>query len=135
MVTGHQRDAVAAALESFQIELPSWGFADTGTRFGKYLQPAAAVTIEDKFSDAAQVHALTGVCPTIALHVQWDFPNGADEVAALAKKYGVRPGSINPNFFQNQEYKFGSFGNPDAQIRLLALEHARDSIAIPRKLD
>jgi L-rhamnose isomerase/sugar isomerase len=126
---------IFASLDRFRIELPSWGFADTGTRFGKYLQPAAAVTIEEKISDAAEVHKLTGVCPTIALHVQWDFPNGRDsavEVDALAKQHGVLPGSINPNFFQNQEYKFGSFGNPARAIREIAIEHARQSIAIAR---
>jgi L-rhamnose isomerase/sugar isomerase len=125
------------SLDRFRIELPSWGFADTGTRFGKYIQPAAAVTIEEKISDAAQVHKLTGVSPTIALHVQWDFPRGRDsaaEVAVIAQEHGIRPGSINPNFFQNQEYKFGSFGNPDRQIRAMALEHARDGIAIAKHL-
>ena len=133
------------SLDRFRIELPSWGFADTGTRFGKYIQPAAAVTIEEKISDSAEVHKLTGVCPTIALHVQWDFPSGpesaaeqwresAGQVDAIAKSHGIRPGSINPNFFQNQEHKFGSFGNPDREIRAMALEHARDSIAIAKGL-
>ena len=62
------------------------------------------------------MHRLTGVCPTVALHVLWDFPDGlrsAAEIAALADSYGVRPGSINPNLFQDQIYKYGSFGNPD----------------------
>ncbi len=130
-------DRVFRALESFRIELPSWGFSNTGTRFGKFLQPAAATTIEEKFSDASQVHALTGVCPTLALHVLWDFPNGtnsADEVARLAERYGVRPGSINPNLFENQEYKYGSFGNPDASVRARALQHVRDSIQLARRL-
>jgi L-rhamnose isomerase/sugar isomerase len=124
-------------LENFRIEIPSWGFANTGTRFGKFLQAAAAGTIEEKFSDAGIVHSLTGVCPTVALHVLWDFPHGLDsvhEIAALADKYGVRPGSINPNLFQDQIYKFGSFGNPDAKARNEALEHAKDSIAIARGL-
>src|SRR5947208_16345460 len=92
-------------LDSFRIELPSWGVANTGTRFGKYLQPAAALTIEEKFSDAQQVHQLTGVCPTLALHVLWDFPNGvadADRIAALAASRGIRPGSINPNLLVAQ---------------------------------
>jgi len=133
----HQTDTVFKALESFRIEIPSWGFANTGTRFGKFLQAAAAGTIEEKFSDAGQVHSLTGVCPTVALHVLWDFPKGLDsvhEVAALADKYGVRPGSINPNLFQDQIYKFGSFGSPDAKARSEALEHSKDSIAIARGL-
>src|ERR1700729_1083366 len=87
-------------LDRFRIELPSWGFADTGTRFGKYIQPAAAVSIEEKIADAAEVHSLTGACPTVALHVQWDFEEGIDsasKVAAIAQRHSVRPGSINPN--------------------------------------
>src|ERR1700749_5253593 len=91
------------ALDSFQIELPSWGFANTGTRFGKFLQPAAASTLEEKFLDAAEVHRLTGATPTLALHVLWDLPHGLDdasEVQALERKTGIRSGSINPNLFQ-----------------------------------
>src|SRR5262245_41915803 len=131
-------DAVVHALDGFRIELPSWGFANTGTRFGKYLQPAAAVTIEEKFADAAQVHQLTGICPTLALHVLWDLPRGLEDVrdiAALATKYGIRPGSINPNLFEHQSYKFGSFGNPDATIRDRALRHTIDSVAIAQRLE
>ena len=109
-------DKVSAALETFRIELPSWGFANTGTRFGKFIQAAAATTTEEKFSDAGQVHLLTGVCPTIALHVLWDCPQGVsstEEIKGFARRYAVAPGSINPNLFQDQEYKHGSFGNPD----------------------
>jgi L-rhamnose isomerase/sugar isomerase len=130
-------DKVSRALEIFRIELPSWGFANTGTRFGKFLQPAAATSIEEKFSDAGQVHALTGICPTIALHVLWDFPEGvrsAGHIAVLADKYGIRPGAINPNYFQDQVYKFGSFGSPDEAARTEALRHTRDSIQIAKQL-
>src|SRR6266581_8505083 len=100
-----------AALDSFQIEIPSWGFANTGTRFGKFLQAGAASTLEEKFSDAGQVHKLTGVTPTLALHVLWDLPNGiadAETVHSLENQYGISAGSINPNLFQDQDYKFGS---------------------------
>jgi L-rhamnose isomerase/sugar isomerase len=131
-------EKIFAALESFRIELPSWGFANTGTRFGKFIQPAAATTTEEKFSDAGQVHRLTGVCPTVALHVLWDCPEGirsTDEIKAFAGRYGVSPGSINPNLFQNQEYKYGSFGNPDGEIRQRALQHTQDSIEIARRLN
>jgi L-rhamnose isomerase/sugar isomerase len=130
-------EKVAQALDGFRIELPSWGFANTGTRFGKYLQAAAATTTEEKLSDAGQVHALTGACPTVALHVQWDFPGGvadAHEVAAIAGRYGVRCGAINPNLFQDQEYKFGSFGNPDEAVRQRAFQHCLDSIAIAQRV-
>jgi L-rhamnose isomerase/sugar isomerase len=136
-MTMNASDIVANALDSFQIELPSWGFANTGTRFGKFLQAAAATTIEEKFSDAGQVHALTGACPTVALHVLWDFPNGVDDVEsvrAAARRAGVAPGAINPNVFQDQQYKFGSFGNPDAGVRATAVRHCLDSVAIARRL-
>ncbi|MBZ5688509.1 MAG: TIM barrel protein [Acidobacteriia bacterium] len=131
-------DKVFAALEIFRIELPSWGFANTGTRFGKFIQPAAATTTEEKFSDAGQVHLLTGVCPTVALHVLWDCPAGVqstDEIKRFASRYAVAPGSINPNLFQDQEYKFGSFGNPDESIRQRAMRHTKDSIEIARRLN
>jgi L-rhamnose isomerase/sugar isomerase len=130
-------DRIFNALETFRIELPSWGFSNTGTRFGKFLQPAAATSIEEKFSDAGQVHALTGICPTIALHVLWDFPEGvksAGYVAALGNRYGIRPGAINPNYFQEQIYKYGSFGNPDAAARTEALRHTLDSVQIAKRL-
>src|SRR5690242_3385296 len=123
-------DNVFAALETLRIELPSWGFANTGTRFGKFTQAAAATTTEEKFSDAGQVHLLTGVCPTIALHVLWDCPDGVnntEEIKGFAARYGVAPGSINPNLFQDQEYKYGSFGNPDERVRRRALRHTEDS--------
>src|SRR5215470_723834 len=98
-------EQVCTALDRLAIELPSWGFANTGTRFGKYLQPAAASTIEEKLSDAGQVHALTGICPSVVLHVSWDFPNGREDAAVVAdqaQRFGVRPGAINPNLFQEQ---------------------------------
>jgi L-rhamnose isomerase / sugar isomerase len=132
-----ETEKVCEALESFRIEIPSWGFANTGTRFGKFLQPAAATTIEEKFSDAGQVHLLTGICPTLALHVLWDFPDGvgsAPAIEKLANQYGVQPGSINPNLFEEQCYKYGSFGNPDKSVRERALRHTKDSIEIARRL-
>src|ERR1700737_331208 len=136
-LAGRDLETVFAALDSFQIEVPSWGFANTGTRFGKFIQGGAATTIEEKFADAGQVNALTGASPTIALHVLWDLPNGKGDVAeikALEKKYGVKSGSINPNLFQDQEYKYGSIANPSAEIRGNALAHLLDSVEIGREL-
>jgi L-rhamnose isomerase/sugar isomerase len=130
-------DLAARVLDSFQIEVPSWGFANTGTRFGKFVQAAAASTIEEKFADAAEVNRLTGATPTLALHVLWDLPNGVADVPAvkhLESRYGVRSGSINPNLFQDQEYKFGSLCNPSAKIRKQALDHVLDSIEIAKAL-
>ena len=121
-----------AALDSFAIETPSWGFADTGTRFGKFFQDAAAIDLGDKLADAGHVHALTGCCPTVAVHVLWDFKPGEDPkaVARLARKHGVKIGSINPNLFQDQCYKWGSFGHNDPAVRERAVQHCVDSIAI-----
>jgi L-rhamnose isomerase/sugar isomerase len=124
---------VCVALDMLCIEIPSWGFANTGTRFGKFIQPAAATTIEEKLADSAQVHRLTGCCPSVAVHVLWDFPGGLGnvrEVVQLAGRLGVRIGSINPNVFQDQIYKHGSLANPDPEIRQAALEHILDSVEI-----
>jgi L-rhamnose isomerase/sugar isomerase len=125
------------ALDQFRIELPSWGFANTGSRFGKFMQPAAATNLAEKFSDAGMVNQLTGACPTVALHAIWDLPNGLKDVPhveELARKCGVVAGSINPNVFQGQEYKFGAAGNPDPAIRKKALDHLLDCVAIADKL-
>ncbi|HEY1767392.1 MAG TPA: TIM barrel protein [Terracidiphilus sp.] len=131
------REPAFKALDSFQIEIPSWGFANTGTRFGKFVQAAAATSIEEKFADAAEVNRLTGVTPTLALHVLWDLPDGmkdVPEVGALERRFGIRSGSINPNLFQDQEYKYGSLCNPSAEIRERALEHMFLSIEIGKAL-
>ncbi len=131
-------ERIAKALDHFAIEIPSWGFANTGTRFGKFLQPSAATTIEEKFADAAQVNALTGVNPTLALHVEWDLPSGTSDVATiqqLERKHGIRAGSINPNLFQDQTYKFGSICSPDPAVREKATRHMLDCVDIARQLD
>src|SRR5579863_4516434 len=130
-------EMVFQALDLFRIEIPSWGFANTGTRFGKFLQPAAASTLAEKFSDAGEVHKLTGVTPTMALHVLWDLPNGvadAEAVRQLESRHGVAAGSINPNLFQDQDYKYGSLCNPSAALRQRAIEHMLDSVAIATEL-
>ncbi|GGH00813.1 TIM barrel protein [Silvibacterium dinghuense] len=128
---------VFAALDRFRIEIPSWGFANTGTRFGKFLQPAAATSLEEKFADAGEVNRLTGCTPTVALHVLWDLPQGESDVArvrALEAEHGVRAGSINPNLFQEQEYKFGSIANPAPAVRKKAIGHLLESAAIAKAL-
>lgn len=119
-------------LDQFQIEIPSWGFADTGTRFGKFTQPAAASTIEEKLEDAGLVNRLTGACPTVAVHVLWDFKEGTSpcEVGKLAAQHGVKIGSINPNLFQDQIYKYGSLASPLAEAREEANQHIQKCIEI-----
>lgn len=131
-----QLDSVSKQLDNFHIELPSWGFANTGTRFGKFTQSGAAVTLEEKLADAAEVHRVTGCCPTLAAHVLWDFPNGLDDVDAVlnaAGRSGVAIGAINPNTFQDQIYKHGSLGSPEAHARRAALQHLLDSVDIAKR--
>ena len=131
-------ERIDKALDQFRIEIPSWGFANTGTRFGKFIQDAAATTTAEKFADAGEVFRLTGITPTVALHVLWDMPNGLNDVSvihALEREHGVRAGSINPNLFQAQEYKFGSIANPSAEIRQQALQHILDSVEIGKALE
>src|SRR3981081_993098 len=126
---------IHAALDYFRIETPTWAFADTGTRFGKFLQDAAAIDINDKLADAGQVHAFTGICPTVALHVLWDFPpdKAPSDIVKLAGKHGVQVGAINPNLFQDQIYKYGSLCNRDPEARQAAVKHLLDSAELAKQ--
>src|SRR5215210_5220685 len=128
------RDQLFNLLDQFKIETPSWGYADTGTRFGKFRQAAAASTIDEKLADAGTVHKFTGCCPTVAVHVLWDFSMGVDATATakVAEKHGVRIGSVNPNLFEDQIYKFGSVASPDERARQHASRHVLDSIRIAK---
>src|SRR5437016_9587061 len=134
MTSAMDREKLFKLLDDFKIETPSWGYADTGTRFGKFLQPAAAGTIEEKLADAGIVHKYTGCCPTVAVHVLWDFSVGVDaaETARFARQQGVRIGSVNPNLFQDQVYKFGSVCSPDERAQAHAHRHVNDCINIAR---
>ena len=127
---------VLSALDRFTLETPSWGYSDTGTRFGKFLQDAAAIDVYDKFADAGQVHAVTGCCPTVAVHVLWDFQPDTrpGELAQFASKHGVRIGAINPNLFQDQIYKYGSLCHQDDSVRVQAIQHMRESVELGKAL-
>ncbi len=130
-------EKVSKALDELTIELPSWGFANTGTRFGKFIQLTAATTIEEKLMDAGEVHRLMGCCPSVAVHAAWDFPDGlrgAEFIASIAEKNGVRIGSVNPTLFEDQMYKYGSIGNPDPDVRAAALDHMYESVDLARRV-
>src|ERR1700746_1305604 len=131
-----QSQKILDALDHFQIETPSWGFADTGTRFGKFLQDAAAISLDDKLADAAQVPRYTGCCPSCAVHVLWDFRAGEDPLAVVqrAEKLGIRLGAVNPNLFQDQIYKYGSLCNRDDFARSAAKQHLFESVDIAKKI-
>jgi len=104
------------------IELPSWAFGNSGTRFKVFGTPGTPRTPEEKIADAAKVHELTGLAPTVALHIPWDT---VDDYAALgrhAADLGIALGTINSNTFQDEDYKFGSLTHSDARIRQKAID-------------
>jgi L-rhamnose isomerase/sugar isomerase len=115
--------AAKAALRQQQIETPSWGYANSGTRFKVFPQEGVPRTPYEKIDDAAMVHRLTGVAPTVALHIPWDRVDDYGELAAYARQRGVTLGTINSNVFQDEDYKLGSVTNPDPGIRRKATDH------------
>jgi L-rhamnose isomerase / sugar isomerase len=122
--------AVKTALGAQRIELPSWAFGNTGTRFKVFAQPGVPRTPQEKIDDAAQVHKFTGVAPTVALHIPWDT---VDDYAALgehAGAAGVTIGTINANVFQDDDYKLGSVCNPDPRVRRKAVAHLIECVDI-----
>src|SRR6266487_1540959 len=115
--------AVKAALKQQRIELPSWAFGNTGTRFKVFAQPGVPRDAYEKIADAAQVHAHTGVAPSVALHIPWDAVDDYADLAKHASDLGVQLGTINANVFQDDDYKLGSVCNPDPRVRRKALDH------------
>src|SRR5436309_9988109 len=121
---------VEAALRAQAVETPSWAFGNSGTRFAVFAQPGAPRDPFEKLEDAAEVHRLTGVAPSVALHIPWDKVDNVDDLRARAAELGLRIGAINPNLFQEPEYKLGSLCNPEAGVRRRAVEHVRECIEI-----
>ncbi len=113
--------AVLEALRAQAIETPSWGYGDTGTRFKTFAYPGAARNVWEKIADAAVIHKLTGVAPRVALHIPWDKVEDWAELKDFAEGLGVGIGAINPNVFQDEAYKLGSLGHPDAKVRRKAV--------------
>jgi L-rhamnose isomerase/sugar isomerase len=122
--------AVKTALSSQRIELPSWAFGNTGTRFKVFAQPGVPRTVQEKVADAAQVHRFTGVAPSVALHIPWDKTGDYAALAAYAADCGIAIGTINANVFQDDDYKLGSVANPDHRVRAKALDHLLECTAI-----
>ncbi|WP_046469566.1 L-rhamnose isomerase [Allosalinactinospora lopnorensis] len=116
-------DAVASALRHQAIELPSWAFGNSGTRFKVFGQPGVPRTPEEKLADAAQVHRYTGIAPSVALHIPWDEVGDYGVLAARAEELGIRIGTINANVFQDDDYRLGSVTNPEPRVRRKALDH------------
>ncbi len=128
--------AVRTALKQQRIETPSWGYANSGTRFKAFSWPGAATTTRQKLDDAAIVHQLTGVAPSVAIHIPWDKPEDGDYAAMCqyAESRGITIGAVNPNVFQDDAYKLGSLGNPDPAIGEMALDHILECCEIMPKV-
>jgi L-rhamnose isomerase/sugar isomerase len=122
--------AVKQALRAQRIETPSWAYANSGTRFKVFPQPGVPRTPEEKIADAAVVHELTGVAPSVALHIPWDRVDDYAALTAYARDLGVEIGAINTNVFQDEDYKLGSVTNPDAGIRRKATDHLLEAVDI-----
>jgi len=123
-------EAVKAALSRQEIELPSWAFGNSGTRFKVFSQQGVPRSPEEKIADAAVVHRYTGVAPSVALHIPWDKVDDYAALSAYAKEQGVRLGAINSNVFQDDDYKLGSVTNPDPAVRRKATDHLLECVDI-----
>ena len=121
---------VLDALAAHRIELPSWAFGNSGTRFKVFAQKGVPRDPYEKVSDAAQVHRFTGISPTVALHIPWDKVDDYGALARHAQDCGVRLGTINSNTFQDDAYMLGSVCNPDPGIRQKAVDHLYECIDI-----
>jgi L-rhamnose isomerase / sugar isomerase len=124
------REAASAILRAQHIELPSWAFGNSGTRFKVFPQAGVPRDPFEKIADAAQVHALTGVAPTVALHIPWDRVDDYGALADYAREQGVALGTVNANVFQDNDYMLGSVTNPDPVIRKKALHHLFECVDV-----
>jgi L-rhamnose isomerase/sugar isomerase len=125
---------VIERINRLRVETPSWGYGNSGTRFKVFAQPGAARTIEEKLADAGMVNRLTGICPTVAIHIPWDRVDDWDALCKVAGGHGVKIGAINPNLFQDDQYMLGSLAHPSAAVRRQAIDHVLECIEIAQKV-
>jgi len=128
-------DAVIENIQRFTVETPSWGYGDSGTRFKVFHWPGAATTLHEKLADAAEVQKVTGICPSVAIHIPWDKVDDWQAVNGYAHALGLRIGAVNPNLFQEDIYRFGSLCHFDKAIRQRAVEHVIECIQIAQEVD
>jgi L-rhamnose isomerase / sugar isomerase len=121
---------IADRLATLEIEVPSWAYGNSGTRFKVFAQPGTPRTVQEKIADAAQVHQASGLAPAVALHIPWDKVDDYDDLKAFAADHGVRIGTINSNTFQDEDYKLGSLCNVNPSTRKKAVQHNLDCIDI-----
>ena len=127
------RERVKGVLRKQEIELPSWAFGNSGTRFKVFAQPGVPRNPHEKIADAAQVHACTGVAPSVALHIPWDRVDDYAKLAAYAADLGLRIGAINSNLFQDDDYRLGSLTHPDRAVRHKAIAHHAECVEVMRQ--
>jgi L-rhamnose isomerase / sugar isomerase len=126
-------DTALAGLDDFTIEVPSWAYGNSGTRFKVFHTAGVPRTPFEKIADAAQVNAVTGLAPRVSLHIPWDKVEDFGALATHAKELGVGIGAINSNLFQEEDYKLGSLTNADERVRAKAVAHHLDCIAVMRQ--
>ena len=126
--------AVEARLRELVIETPSWGYGDSGTRFGVFPQPGRPRDVFERVDDAAEVHRLTGTAGAVALHFPWDAVDDYGALRDHIEKRGLRVGAVNPNLFQDPDYKLGSVTHPDAAVRDKAVGHLVECLGIAAEL-
>ncbi len=122
-----------SGLDDFTIEVPSWAYGNSGTRFKVFHTAGVPRNPFEKIADAAQVNAVTGLAPRVSLHIPWDKVDDFGALATHAKELGVSIGAINSNLFQEEDYKLGSLTHADERIRARAVAHHLDCIAIMRE--
>jgi L-rhamnose isomerase/sugar isomerase len=130
---GIEVEQVKAKLKTQHIETPSWGYGNSGTRFKVFAWPGAARNIHEKLADAAYIHKLTGIAPSVALHIPWDKVDDWNGLAQYANEQGVSIGAINPNVFQDDQYKLGSICHPSSSVREEAIAHMVECCEIMEK--
>ena len=125
---------VEAALRAQEVETPSWAFGNSGTRFAVFAQAGTPRDAFEKLEDAAEVQRLTGIARSVALHIPWDKVENLSDLRERADQLGLRIGAVNPNLFQEPEYKLGSLCNPDPAVRARAVAHVRECIEIAKHI-
>jgi L-rhamnose isomerase / sugar isomerase len=128
-------DTVLENIQRFTVETPSWGYGDSGTRFKVFHWPGAARTLREKLADAAEVQKVTGICPSVAIHIPWDKEDDWQAVKEYATALGLRIGAVNPNLFQDDLYRLGSLCHVDKAVRERAVEHVLECIQIAQAVD
>jgi L-rhamnose isomerase/sugar isomerase len=132
---GQDVESIKDSLKQQEVETPSWGYGNAGTRFQVFPQAGAPRNAFEKLEDAAVVHRLTGICPAVAIHIPWDQVGDYGELRRFAESLGLRIGAVNPNLFQDFDYKLGSLCHPNAEVRRRAVEHILECIEIAEDVD